>query len=65
MGHLGHEAGLTVGGVGRFLSDCRARRKVVAAFLSAPTGVPRMLRSAKSAFTRVFDAPCLCGVVRC
>jgi hypothetical protein len=28
-------------------------------------GVPRMLRSAKSAFTRVFDALCLCGVVRC
>jgi hypothetical protein len=24
-----------------------------------------MLRSAISAFTRVFDAPCLCGVVRC
>jgi len=27
--------------------------------------VPRMLRSAISAFTRVFDALCLCGVVRC
>jgi hypothetical protein len=27
--------------------------------------VPRMLRSAISAFTRVFDALCLRGVVRC
>jgi hypothetical protein len=27
--------------------------------------VPRMLRSANSAFTRVFDALCLRGVVRC
>jgi hypothetical protein len=27
--------------------------------------VPRMLRSAISAFTRVFDALCLLGAVRC
>jgi hypothetical protein len=27
--------------------------------------VPRMLRSAIGAFTRVFDALWLCGVVRC
>jgi len=27
--------------------------------------VSRMLRSAVSAFTRVFDALCTCGVMRC
>jgi hypothetical protein len=27
--------------------------------------VPRMLRGAISAFTRVFNALCYCGVVRC
>jgi hypothetical protein len=34
-------------------------------YTGAPYLVPRMLRSAISAFTRVFDALCLRGVVRC
>jgi hypothetical protein len=49
MRQVGHEGGLVVSGVGRFLSDWRAPRKVrLSRFLHLPvtTGIPRMLRSA-------------------